>query len=103
MAVAMGRRIGVTSRMMDWVSKKQPRKSSSRFITSRIRNLLVKMLITALEIMAGMFSLVMNQAKGADMLTTKSTTAELTQLSMKTLYSFLTGSSRKTRQETISA
>ena len=84
-AVAMGRRMGVTSRMMDCVSRKQPRKRSSRFIARRMTNLLLKVLMTAVEIIVGIFSLVMNQAKGADIPTTNSTTAELMQLSLKIL------------------
>lgn len=60
----MGRRIGVTSRMMDWVSRKQPRNSNSRFIASSMAKRLLKMLMTALEIMVGIFSVVINQAKG---------------------------------------
>ena len=49
---------------MDWVSRKQPRNSNSRFIASSMAKRLLKMLMTALEIMVGIFSVVINQAKG---------------------------------------
>ena len=84
-AVAIGNRIGVTRRMMDCVSRKHPRNRSSRFITNRMTNLLVKIAMIVVDKIVGIFSVVMNQPNGADMDTTNSTTAELTQESAKIL------------------
>ena len=102
-AVAIGSRIGVTRRMMDCVSRKHPRNRSSRFITNRMTNLLVKIDMIVVDRIVGMFSVVMNQPNGADMDTTNSTTAELTQESAKILYSVFRFTSLNTNTEMISA
>ena len=80
-----GSRIGVTSRMIDCVSRKHPRNRSIMLITNSITYLLLKSSRAALQMMFGMFSLVMNHANGADIATTKSTQAALTALSRKIL------------------
>ena len=85
-AVAIGSSIGVTSKIIDCVSRKQPRKRSKIFIIKRITYLLVKRAIVVVEIIAGIFSVVINQLKGADMLTIKSTMDEEIQDSEKTRY-----------------
>ena len=102
-ATAIGSRIGVTSRMMDCVSRKQPRKSSRRFIIRRMTYLLLNAAIIVVERIVGIFSVVINQLNGADILMMNMTIAELTQLSAKISYSFFASTSRKTKTETTSA
>ena len=88
-----GSRIGVTSRMIDCVSRKHPRNRRSTLITSSMTNLLLNSESAALQITLGTFSLVMNHANGADIATTKSTQAALIALSRNILYRILTVSS----------
>ena len=75
---AMGSKMGVTSRIMDCVSRKHPRNSKITLIISSNATLLVNSPRTLDAIKAGIFWFVINHAKGADMLTTNNTTAELT-------------------------
>ena len=84
-ATAIGNRIGVTSRIIDCVSRKQPRNSNRIFIANRMTYLLLKAVIIVVERIVGMFSVVINQLNGALMLMMNMTTAELTQLSAKIL------------------
>ena len=84
-ATAIGNRIGVTSRIIDCVSRKQPRNSNSKFIANKITYLLLKAVIIVVDRIVGIFSVVINQLKGALMLMMNMTTAELTQLSAKIL------------------
>lgn len=84
-ATAIGNSIGVTNRMIDCVSRKQPRNSSSKFIANRMTYLLLKAVIIVVDRIVGIFSVVMNQLNGALMLIMNMTTAELTQLSAKIL------------------
>ena len=75
---AIGSKIGVTSRMMDCVSRKHPRNSRITLIISSNATLLVNSPSTLDAMKVGIFWLVINHAKGADILTTNKTTAELT-------------------------
>ena len=84
-ATAIGKRIGVTSKIIDCVSKKQPKNSNSKFIMKRMTYLLLKAVIIVVDKIVGIFSVVINQLKGALMLMINMTTAELTQLSAKIL------------------
>ncbi len=75
---AIGRRMGVTSRIMAWVSRKHPKNSRITLIISSRATLLVNRPSTLDAINVGIFWFVINHPKGADILTTNSTTAELT-------------------------
>ena len=64
---------------------------------------MVKIAMIVVDKIVGIFSVVMNQPNGADMDTTNSTTAELTQESAKILYSVFRFTSLNTNTEMISA
>lgn len=84
-ATAIGNKIGVTSKIIDCVSRKQPRNSNSKFIMNKITYLLLNAVIIVVDKIVGIFSVVINQLKGALILMMNMTTAELTQLSAKIL------------------